>query len=264
DDLCEGCCDVQRRGSRSDGGGGAGVQVSYPSRLHDLSYLAVHPGDPHLERRGGARPFWPFPSHRLHATNTGEGADPVMSISVNGIDVAAGPESTSELSAARELLRQRAVAVGILDAASSDEGTIDQAIEELLGREVVTPHPTDEECRRYYDAHAREFESGDLVHARHILFQVTPSVRIPEIRARAEQMLNELLREPERFAAVAAEMSNCPSGQHGGNLGQIGRGDTVPEFEKAIFRLGPTGLLRELVKTRHGFHIVAIDQRIPG
>ena len=102
------------------------------------------------------------------------------------------------------------------------------------------------------------------MHARHILFQVTPSVSIPQIRARAEQTLNELLREPERFAAVAAEMSNCPSGQHGGNLGQIGRGDTVPEFEKAIFRLGPTGLLRELVKTRHGFHIVAIDQRIPG
>ena len=102
------------------------------------------------------------------------------------------------------------------------------------------------------------------MHARHILFQVTPSVRIPEICARAEQTLNELLREPDRFAAVAAEMSNCPSGQHGGNLGQIGRGDTVPEFEKAIFRMGPTGLLRELVKTRHGFHIVAIDRRIPG
>jgi peptidyl-prolyl cis-trans isomerase C len=77
-------------------------------------------------------------------------------------------------------------------------------------------------------------------------------------------MLNELLRHPEKFATVAAEMSNCPSGQQGGNLGQIGRGDTVPEFENAIFRLGPNGLLRELVKTRHGFHIVAIDQRIPG
>ena len=187
-----------------------------------------------------------------------------MSISVNGVDVATAPEITGELGAARELLRQRAAAVGILDAASTDEGTIDQAIEELLAREIVTPTPTDEECRRYYDTHQREFESGDLVHARHILFQVTPSVRIPEIRDRAEQTLNELLREPERFAAVAAEMSNCPSGQHGGNLGQIGRGDTVPEFEKAIFRLGPTGLLRELVKTRHGFHIVAIDQRIPG
>lgn len=187
-----------------------------------------------------------------------------MSVSVNGVEVGARPEASDELSAARELLRQRAVAIGILDAASTDEGTIDQAIEELLEREVVTPVPTDEECRRYYDSHPREFDSGDLVHARHILFQVTPSVRIPEIRARAEETLNALLREPERFAAVAAEMSNCPSGQQGGNLGQIGRGDAAPEFEKAIFRLGPTGLMRELVKTRHGFHIVAIDQRIPG
>jgi peptidyl-prolyl cis-trans isomerase C len=187
-----------------------------------------------------------------------------MSVSVNGVEVPAQPEATGELIAARELLRQRAVTVGLLDVASTDEGSIDRAIEELLAREVVTPSPTEEECRRYYDAHPREFESGDLVHARHILFQVTPSVGIPEIRARAEQTLNGLLREPERFAAVAGEMSNCPSGQHGGNLGQIGRGDTVPEFEKAIFRLGPTGLLRELVKTRHGFHIVAIDRRIPG
>jgi peptidyl-prolyl cis-trans isomerase C len=187
-----------------------------------------------------------------------------MSVSVNGIDATAGPEMTSELSAARELLRQRAVAVGLLDEASTEAAGIEKAIEELLAREVVTPTPTEEECRRYYDAHARDFESGELVHARHILFQVTPSVRIPEIRGRAEQTLNALLREPERFAAVAAEMSNCPSGRHGGNLGQIGRGETVPEFEKAVFRLGPTGVLRELVKTRHGFHIVAIDQRIPG
>lgn len=187
-----------------------------------------------------------------------------MTVSVNGVGVTAGPDTTDELGAARELLRQRAVAVGILDAAATDDGLIEPAIEELLAREVVTPSPTEEECRRYYDAHPREFGSGDLVHVRHILFQVTPSVPVPEIRARAEQTLNGLLRAPERFAAVAAELSNCPSGQHGGNLGQIGRGDTVPEFERAIFRLGPTGLLPELVKSRHGFHIVAIDQRIPG
>jgi peptidyl-prolyl cis-trans isomerase C len=187
-----------------------------------------------------------------------------MSVSVNGVVVTAGPEATSELSAARELLRQRAVAIGLLAAATAEDGAVDQAIEALLAREVVTPAPTEEECRRYYEAHPREFESGDLVHARHILFQVTSSVSIPELRARAEHTLNSLLQEPERFAALAAELSNCPSGQHGGNLGQIGRGDTLPEFEKALFRLGPTGLLRELVKTRHGFHIVAVDQRIPG
>jgi peptidyl-prolyl cis-trans isomerase C len=187
-----------------------------------------------------------------------------MSVSVNGLEVAVGSETTNELAAARELLRQRAAAVGLLDAGATDEAIIDQAIEELLALEVVTPIPTEEECRRYYEAHLQEFQSGDLVYARHILFQVTPSVRVPEIRARAEQTLNELMREPERFEAIAKEVSNCPSGQHGGNLGQIGRGDTVPEFERALFRLGPTGLLREVVKTRYGFHIVAVDQRIWG
>jgi peptidyl-prolyl cis-trans isomerase C len=110
----------------------------------------------------------------------------------------------------------------------------------------------------------KEFQSGDLVYARHILFQVTPSVSVPEIRARAERALSELLAEPDRFASMARELSNCPSGQHGGNLGQIGRGETVPEFERVLFRLGASGILPELVKTRHGFHIVAVDQSILG
>jgi peptidyl-prolyl cis-trans isomerase C len=187
-----------------------------------------------------------------------------VSLTVNGLKIAVGSETTNELAAARELLRQRAVAVGLLGEDVTNAAAIDQAVEELLAREVVTPTPTEEECRRFYEQHPREFQSGDLVCARHILFQVTPSVRVPEIRARAEQTLNELLRQPERFAAIAAEMSNCPSGQQGGNLGQIGRGDTAPEFERALFRPGPPGLLREVVKTRFGFHIVAIDRRIPG
>jgi peptidyl-prolyl cis-trans isomerase C len=95
------------------------------------------------------------------------------------------------------------------------------------------------------------------------LFQVTPQVNVPQMRARAEQTLNELLADPDRFAALAAELSNCPSGEHGGNLGQIGRGDTVPEFEKAVFKFGASGILRDIVKTRYGFHNVDVDRRIP-
>jgi peptidyl-prolyl cis-trans isomerase C len=187
-----------------------------------------------------------------------------MNLSVNGVEIIAGEETPDELAAVRELLRQRAVEVGLLDRGASEGAAIEQALEVLLAREVVTPEPTEEECRRYYEGHPQEFQSGDLVHARHILFQVTQSVPVPEIRARAERTLNELLRDPERFAAVAAELSNCPSGQQGGNLGQIGRGDTVPEFERVLFRLGPAGLLPEVVRTRFGFHLVAVDRRIPG
>jgi peptidyl-prolyl cis-trans isomerase C len=187
-----------------------------------------------------------------------------MTVTVNGIEIAVGSDEPAELAAARELLRQRAVEAGFLDDEASDADEVGEAIEALLAREVVTPTPEEAECRRYYDGHSRELISGDLVHARHILFQVTPAVPVPEIRARAEQTLNALLRDPGRFEALAQELSNCPSGQHGGNLGQIGRGDMVPEFGRAVFRLGPTGMLRDVVKTRFGFHVVSVDQRIAG
>jgi peptidyl-prolyl cis-trans isomerase C len=187
-----------------------------------------------------------------------------MILSVNGMAVAVEADAPAEFAAARELLRQRAVATGLLDPVAEDEETVEAAIEELLEKEVATPQPTEAECRRYFERNPAEFESGDLVHARHILFQITPQVSVPQIRARAEEALNALLAEPDRFAALAAELSNCPSGEQGGNLGQVGRGDMVPEFEAALFKLGPTGVLRELVKTRYGFHIVAVDRRIPG
>lgn len=187
-----------------------------------------------------------------------------MSVTVNGIAVDEAPWPSPELAAVRELLRQRAVELDLLESGNSDVKRIDAGIERLLAKEVQVPTSTEAECRRHYETHLKDFQSGDLVYARHILFQVTPGVRIPEIRARAEQTLAEVLGEPHHFASLARELSNCPSGQQDGNLGQIGRGDTVPEFEQAVFRLGPTGILREVVKTRHGFHIVAVDQRIPG
>ena len=187
-----------------------------------------------------------------------------MTVTVNGVEIAVGSDEPAELAAARELLRQRAIEAGFLDGEVAGEEEVGEAIEALLAHEVVTPAPEEAECRRYYDGHPREFISGDLVHARHILFQVTPAVPVPEIRARAEQTLNALLREPGRFEALAQELSNCPSAQQGGNLGQVSRGDMVPEFEQALFRPGPTGMLRDVVKTRFGFHIVSVDRRIAG
>jgi peptidyl-prolyl cis-trans isomerase C len=187
-----------------------------------------------------------------------------MTATVNGIAVAPGEGEPLELAAVRELLRQRAVVDGLLDPDEADAVLVTEAVEELLSREVSTPEPVEDEMRRYYDSHAAEFRSGDLVNVRHILFQVTAAVNGPQIRARAEETLNILLKQPERFADLARELSNCPSGENGGILGQLGRGDTVPEFEKVLFSPSRTGVSRDLVKTRFGFHIISIDQRIPG
>lgn len=187
-----------------------------------------------------------------------------MTVSVNGIAVSTAEWPSPELAAVRELLRQRAVTCGLLAADEREEAAITTATEALLEREVTIPSPTEDECRRYYQAHRDEFRSGDLVLARHILFQIAPGVPVAQVRAKAEETLVELARQPERFAEFAGRLSNCPSGQHGGNLGQISRGETVPEFERELFAPAPTGLLRRLIRTRYGFHIVSIDHRILG
>lgn len=173
---------------------------------------------------------------------------------------AAPAEDTA--TAVRTLLARRAVARGY--APAIDDDGIDGAIERLLDEEVRTPEPTEEECARYYAVHPEEFSSGDLVFARHILFAVTPGAPISLIRSKAEEVLHELRHEPARFPEMAERSSNCPSGKQGGNLGQLGRGDSVPEFERALFEGGTLGVLPRLVQTRYGFHIVAIDQRVPG
>lgn len=186
-----------------------------------------------------------------------------MSARVNGIELDISVWPTPELAAVHELLRQRARELGfVVEGASLAE--TERAIERTLATEVPVPEPTETECRRWYDANRQRFRSGDLVCARHILFQITPGAPVPLIRARAETLLHELRAEPEGFEASAREHSNCPSGANGGNLGQLQRGETVAEFEKAIFDDTSLGILPGLVTTRHGFHIVAVDRRIAG
>jgi len=176
---------------------------------------------------------------------------------VNGVEV---PDRAA---AVRELLRQRAVAAGLLDAGAGED-FVNEAIEALLEREVRTPEPDEAECRRWYNAQPEAFRSGDLVFVRHILFAVTPGVPVEALRRKAEETLHALRKDPERFAELAAELSNCPSGQQGGNLGQFSRGEMVAEFDAAVFDGEATGILPRLVATRFGFHIVDVVHRLPG
>jgi len=93
---------------------------------------------------------------------------------------------------------------------------------------------------------------------------VTPGTPVSALRDVAERTLSEILADPGRFAKRARELSNCPSGAQGGNLGQFGRGQMAPEFEQAVLGKPDVGVLPQLVRTRFGFHIVEVVRRIPG
>ncbi|MGD9598002.1 MAG: peptidylprolyl isomerase [Steroidobacteraceae bacterium] len=184
-------------------------------------------------------------------------------ITVNGVAVDGDAWPTPQLAAVHELLRQRARELGLLADGASDTDA-ERAIERTLAEEVAVPESTEEECRRWYEANARRFRSGDLVCARHILFQITPGAPVAAVCNLAEAILHEVRSNPELFAERARRHSNCPSGANGGSLGQLQRGETLPEFEQALFDDASVGVLPRLVTTRHGFHIISVDQRIDG
>jgi peptidyl-prolyl cis-trans isomerase C len=173
--------------------------------------------------------------------------------------------------AIRELLRQEAdrldIAAEPIDDGEGRYETPDEArLRALLEREVVVPQADEVTCRRYYEANRRRFRSPDLFEAAHILIAAAP--RDTEARAKARQiaeaLLTELRQRPESFAAAANQHSDCPSARQGGNLGQVGPGQTVAEFEQALRRMTAGGIHDELVETRYGFHIVRLDRRIDG
>ncbi len=65
----------------------------------------------------------------------------------------------------------------------------------------------------------------------------------------------ERLKKGEKFANIAKEISLCPSGKRGGDLGTFGRGKMVKEFEEAAFAL-QKGQISPIVKTKYGYHII--------
>ena len=175
-----------------------------------------------------------------------------------------------------ELLRQRAVHLGRLPRVNvlvaPELGAAEQqAIEAMTDDEVRAPEPTDEECRRYYEANKPHFIVGQALHVRHILFAVTPGVNVHALTQRAEAALLDLIRKDVpagRFEQLAAQLSNCPSSAQGGDLGWVSPEDCAPELANELFyqtdsRWG-MGVHPRLVHTRFGLHIIEVLGRRKG
>lgn len=179
----------------------------------------------------------------------------------------AAREEAARALVVRELLLQEAMRLELEPSdAVAGEAREEALIRALLEREIVLPVPDEASCRRYYDNNPRRFRSPDLFEAAHILFAAAAdeSEQREKARARAEAALAVLKERPERFAALAAELSDCSSGQEGGRLGQVARGQTCPELESFFYALEPGQIAPTPVASRYGFHVLRLDQRAEG
>jgi peptidyl-prolyl cis-trans isomerase C len=157
-----------------------------------------------------------------------------------------------------ELLGQRAREREI---AGADE---EERIANLIDLDVHVPEPTQDEIARYYRRNSLRFMTPPLYEAAHIFFpaRVSEEAEREEARARAEAVLAEALAQPRRFAELAKAHSACSSKDQGGSLGQVGKGDTNPELERAMATVDEGSIT--LVASRQGFHVLRLDRRAAG
>ena len=168
----------------------------------------------------------------------------------------------------RQVLLQEAERLGIDQAQpeSEDQTPEEARIRVLLDRQVQVPTPDQATAHTFYDNHQDRFRSSPLYQVSHILIPAPaddPDAR-DTAKAQAGRVLDEVLAAPERFGDLAKEYSACPSKEVGGNLGQIGRGQTVKEFETYLDRMDPGTISTAPLETRYGFHIISLERRIDG
>jgi peptidyl-prolyl cis-trans isomerase D len=118
---------------------------------------------------------------------------------------------------------------------------------------------TDAEVEKYYTEHVAEFETPRQVRAAHVLARVPETggsagedkarAKIVDVIARAKAGTD--------FGKLAQEVSeDSATAPRGGDLGLVGKGEMVPEFENALFALKKGEVTSEPVRTPFGFHAI--------
>ncbi len=123
---------------------------------------------------------------------------------------------------------------------------------------------SDADLQKTYDAQKAQYEQ---VKARHILiaFKGSPAAQEgkPELteeqaKAKAEDIRKQLVAGASFDELAKKESDDVGSGARGGDLGEFGRGQMVPEFEKAAFD-AKVGEVTPVIRTQFGFHIIKVD-----
>ncbi len=128
-------------------------------------------------------------------------------------------------------------------------------IESLLKKKITSDAKiSDEELKKYYEAHKDNFKRDREINTRHILLKTEDE---------AKQIQGKLLKG-EDFVELAKKYSIEPNaGVSGGEIGYHPKGSLVPEYEAAAFKLTKVGQISGIVKTKFGYHIIRLEGTKP-
>ena len=111
---------------------------------------------------------------------------------------------------------------------------------------------TDADVKSYYEENKDKFVTGESVNASHILVSTEEEATL---------ILGKINGGEMTFEDAAREYSSCPSKDAGGNLGEFGRGQMVPEFDTAVFSMEVGEVTKTPVKTQFGYHLIKLNSK---
>jgi peptidyl-prolyl cis-trans isomerase D len=116
---------------------------------------------------------------------------------------------------------------------------------------------SDGEVKAWYDGHKDRYQQAEERRASHILIGFEKLGK-DKARAKVEEVLKEVRKNPAAFADLAKKNSDDPgSAAKGGDLGFFGSGMMVKPFEDATFAL-KEGEISGIVESDFGFHIIKL------
>jgi len=125
----------------------------------------------------------------------------------------------------------------------------DQLLQRIVLENEMSQAISEDALKKRYDKMVAGLSDKEEVHARHILLKTEDD---------AKSVIQELGKGAD-FAELAKKKSTGPSGPNGGDLGFFGKGQMVPAFEQAAFKLKKGEVSETPVKTQFGFHVIKVE-----
>ena len=121
---------------------------------------------------------------------------------------------------------------------------------------------SDDQLKVQYQQNIQQYQVPNRVHVQRIVFMTVgkTDAEVEEIKKKAEDVLKQA-KKGGKFDELAKNYSeDSNTKDKGGDLGWIGQGQAVAEFEKTAFSLAP-GQISVLVRTQYGFDIIKLLEK---
>ena len=121
----------------------------------------------------------------------------------------------------------------------------------------------DRELRERYDREKERYRLPERARLREIvLIRPENPVAVEGARQRANDVAAMLRGPGADFPKTAASVSESGTKDKGGDLGEVGRGELIPDLDKAVFN-ATSGAVIGPIETKSGWHIIKVEQRLP-